>query len=53
MYDSFNSDTKRDKIKSSSTPITVEKKDPDYEKQRPLFAWLPTDIIKRTYELTT
>ena len=33
IYKSFNADTNKDKIESSSTPVTVETKDPDYEKQ--------------------
>ena len=40
-----------DSIHSSSVDVTS--KPPDYDKQRPLFAWLPTSTIKKTYELTT
>ena len=42
-----------EEIKASEKPIQVKTSDPDYEKQRPLFAWLPLDVIKKTYELTT
>ena len=34
-------------------PIQLSTSEPDYEKQRPLFAWLPTETIKKTYELST
>ena len=34
-------------------PVRVTPSTPDYEKQRPLFGWLPVDTIKRTYDLTT
>lgn len=53
VYQSSNSDVKGDHTKASQAPISVDTKEPDYNKQRPLFAWLPTDIIKKTYELTT
>ena len=36
-----------------SEPIQVRTNEPDYEKQRPLFAWLPTETIKKTYQLST
>ena len=38
---------------NTSKPVQVIPKEPDYEKQRPLFAWLSTETIKKTYELTT
>ena len=38
---------------TSRDPITVKTKEPDYNNQRPLFAWLPSDVIKKTYEMTT
>ena len=38
---------------TSRDGITVKAKEPDYSNQRPLFAWLPTDVVKKTYELTT
>ena len=43
------------KGESSTSPdgITVETKEPYYNNQRPLFAWLPTEVIKKTYEMTT
>ena len=31
----------------------VHTKVPDYERFRPLFGWLPTATIKRTFEITT
>lgn len=40
-------------IKASVKPIQVKTSNSDYEKQRPLFVWLPLDVIKKTYELTT
>ena len=49
----MNADISKDEIKETPAPISVETKEPDYDKQRPLFAWLPADIIKKTYELTT
>ena len=38
---------------TKSDPVVTKPSAPDYEKQQPLFAWLPTNIIKKTYELTT
>ena len=35
------------------SPRLVHTKVPTYEKFRPLFGWLPTDTIKRTFEITT
>ena len=35
------------------SPRLVHTKVPDYEKFRPLFGWLPTATIKRTFEITT
>ena len=40
-------------METTKTPIYVTPEEPEYEKQRPLFAWLPIETIKRTYELTT
>jgi len=31
----------------------VKNKPPDYQALRPLLAWLPTDIIKKTFKVTT
>ena len=31
----------------------VKAREPDYDALRPLFGWLPTDIVKRTFEKTT
>jgi len=31
----------------------VKKREPDYEALRPMFGWLPTDTIKRTFAVTT
>jgi hypothetical protein len=31
----------------------VSRKEPDYERLRPRFGWLSTEIIKRTFQLTT
>ena len=52
-YESFNVKSVTDSINAPSAPVSVNTKEPDYEKQCPLFAWLPTEVIKRTYELTT
>jgi len=38
---------------TSEPPITVTPKEQDYKALRPLFGWLSTDIIKRTFEATT
>ena len=38
---------------TTSKPIHVSTSTPDYEKQLPLFAWLPTETIRKTYELTS
>jgi hypothetical protein len=35
------------------SPRIIEPKEPDYETLRPFFGWLPTDTIKRTFEVTT
>jgi hypothetical protein len=35
------------------SPRIIEPKEPDYETLRPYFGWLPTDTIKRTFEVTT
>ena len=32
---------------------SVSTTEPDYESKRRLFAWLPTDVVKRTFESTT
>jgi hypothetical protein len=31
----------------------VKTKEPDYAALRPLFGWLPVDVIKRTFAATT
>ena len=41
------------KTNTHRKPIQVTNSEPDYLKQRSLFAWLPTETIKKTYELTT
>jgi hypothetical protein len=33
-------------------PVKIAKEDPDFEKLRPNFMWLPVDIIKKTWECT-
>ena len=38
---------------SKSGEIFVEKKEPDYESLKPYFNWLPMNIIKKTFKLTT
>ena len=38
---------------TKSDPIVTKPSAPDYEKKQTLFAWLPTNIMKKTYELTT
>ena len=45
-YSLFNGELTR------SDPIVTKPSAPDYENQQPLFEWLPTNIIKNTYELT-
>ena len=35
------------------SPRLVSSKVPDYERLRPFFGWMPTDVIKRTFEVTT
>ena len=40
-------------VPSLPQPVITTKKTPDYEKLRPLFGWLSTDIIKETFERTT
>jgi hypothetical protein len=35
------------------SPRLVSPKLPDYERLRPFFGWMPTDVIKRTFEVTT
>jgi hypothetical protein len=37
----------------TAAPRTVNRKPPDYTSLRPLFGWLPVDIIKKTFEVTT
>ena len=39
--------------KQDSKPIKITKKTPDYEALRPIFGWLPIDIIKKTFKSTT
>ena len=34
-------------------PVMIKEQEPDYDTFWPLFAWLPTDTIKRTWKLTT
>ena len=53
VYDCHNISTNNEERKASKTPVQITTSDPDYEKQRPLFGWLPTEVIKKTYELTT
>ena len=38
---------------STPAPRVVSIKAPDYETMRPLFGWLPTDVIKETFARTT
>ena len=38
---------------SKSGEILVEKKEPDYESLKPYFNWAPTNVIKKTFKLTT
>lgn len=40
-------------INSTPKPRTVSSKTPDYKALRPLFAWLPEDIVRKTFEKTT
>ena len=46
-YSIFNGEVNNNK------PRQVSPSKPNYKVQRPLFAWLPVDTIKRTYHLTT
>jgi hypothetical protein len=34
-------------------PRLIKNKSPDYEALRPFFGWLPTDVVKKTFEVTT
>jgi Reverse transcriptase (RNA-dependent DNA polymerase) len=47
-----NGDSGEDKTIQVEAP-QVSKKEPDYERLRPLFGWLPTDTIKNTFQHTT
>ena len=38
---------------NTATPRTVTTIEPNYETMRPLFGWLPTDVIKETFARTT
>jgi hypothetical protein len=38
---------------ATPSPRLIHTKVPDYEQFRPLFGWLPTATIKRTFEITT
>ena len=40
-------------IEPRTEPRTVTEKEPNYDTMRPLFAWLPTDVIKETFARTT
>ncbi len=42
-----------DVLPPTTQPRTITAKDRDYQALRPLFGWLPTDTIKRTFEATT
>jgi hypothetical protein len=42
-----------DNITSNVEPRTVKTRIPDYAALRPLFGWLSTDIIQKTFEKTT
>jgi hypothetical protein len=35
------------------SPRRIQSSTPDYEMLRPFFGWLPTDVIKRTFAVTT
>ena len=35
------------------SPRVINTKEPDYVRMRPLFGWLPADIIKKTFQHTT
>jgi hypothetical protein len=35
------------------TPKTTIKREPDFQKLRPLFGWLSTDLIQKTFQYTT
>ena len=35
--------------KTTNKPIKVSDNKPDYESLKPLFGWVPTDIIKQTF----
>jgi hypothetical protein len=40
-------------LSQTLTPKTTDKREPDFQKLRPLFGWLSTDIIQQTFKHTT
>jgi hypothetical protein len=53
VYDTWY-DAILDDIDATPAPArTLKVHDPDYEKLRPLFGWMPTKTIKKTFENTT
>ncbi len=51
--DSTNLEVLAREVETTKIPIQVTPEEPKYEKQQLLFAWLPTETIKKTYELST
>jgi hypothetical protein len=50
---SANADPDADTHPSHHGPHTVSETPRDYDALRPRFAWLPTNIIKKTFKVTT
>jgi hypothetical protein len=50
---SANADPDADTRPSHHGPCKISETPRDYDALRPRFAWLPTDIIKKTFEVTT
>jgi hypothetical protein len=50
---SANADPDADTCPSHHGPCTISEAPRDYDALCPHFAWLPTDIIKKTFEVTT
>jgi hypothetical protein len=50
---SINADPDADNCPSHHGPCKISETPPDYDALCPRFAWLPTDIIKKTFEVTT
>jgi hypothetical protein len=54
FYDTYNTEILDAPTSSQTlTPKTTVKREPDFQKLRPLFRWLSTDLIQKTFEYTT